>query len=143
MSKVLGLKFSAVLLLQKFLLVLLLASVVSAPVRAQDKQLDAIAAAVKSGNAATVARYFGASVDITLNSSSSTYSHTQGEQVLRDFFNKHRVRDFKIDFSGNSTSSDSRFSIGTLRTDTGSFKVYLFLRPADKGYIIKEIRFEK
>ncbi|MBS1615849.1 MAG: DUF4783 domain-containing protein [Bacteroidetes bacterium] len=143
MSKALDSKFSTVSLFRKFMMVLLLMGLVVAIARAQDKQLDAIAVAIKSGNAASVARYFGPSVDMTLNNTSSTYSRTQGEQVLRDFFSRHPVRDFKIDYSGNSTSSDSHFSIGTLRTETCRFKVYLFLRPSDKGYTVKEIRFEK
>lgn len=143
MTKALDSKFSIVLLFRKFMFLLLLLGLVPTAVGAQDKQLDAIVAAVKSGNAASVARYFGPSVDMTISNTSSTYSHTQGEQVLRDFFSRHPVRDFKIDYSGNSTSSDSRFSIGTLHTETCRFKVYLFLRPNDKGYTIKEIRFEK
>ena len=114
------------------------------PASAQNKPLEAIATAIKSGNAASVSQYFGPSVDITINNSSSTYSHIQGEQVLRDFFSRHPVRDFAIDYSGNSTSSNSRFSIGTLHTATCKYKVYLFLRPSDKGsYTLKELRIEK
>lgn len=129
--------------LAQLALSLLLFCTMAAPVAAQDKPLETIASAIRSGNAAAVSRYFGPSVDITINNSSSTYSKTQGEQVLRDFFSRHPVRDFAIDYAGNSTSSDSRFSIGTLRTSTCKFKVYLFLRPMDNGYTLKELRIEK
>lgn len=110
----------------------------------QAKPADAIGNAIKSGNADAVSRYFGPSIDITINSSSSTYSRTQGEQVLRDFFSRNQVRGFDIDYSGNSTSSNSSFTIGTLQTVNGKYKVYLFLRPNDGGgYILKELRIEK
>jgi hypothetical protein len=136
-------KFSTAPFFQKLLLALLLMGALVLPAAAQDKPLEAIAAAIRSGNAASVSRYFGPSVDITINNSSSTYSRSQGEQVLRDFFSRHPVRDFMIDYAGNSTSSDSRFSIGTLRTETCKFKVYLFLRPTENGYTLKELRIEK
>jgi hypothetical protein len=130
-------------MVRKLFLPLLLLCTLVFPATAQDKPLEAIASAVRSGNAAAVSRFFGPSVDITVNNASSTYSRTQGEQVLRDFFSRHPVRDFAIDYAGNSTSSDSRFSIGTLKTNTCKFKVYLFLRPSENGYTLKELRIEK
>lgn len=114
-----------------------------AGVWAQGKTVEGITASMKSGNASAVSRYFGPSIDITINNSTSTYSHTQGEQVLRDFFSRNPVRDFGIDYSGNSTSSNSSFTIGTLQTSNGKYKVYLFLRPADGGSVLKELRIEK
>ena len=98
---------------------------------------------MKAGNAASVAHYFGPTVEVTINNSSSTYSHTQAEQVLRDFFARNAVRDFDIDYSGNSTSSNSSFTIGTLLTTNGKYKVYMALRPSDGGYVLKELRIEK
>jgi hypothetical protein len=111
--------------------------------RAQGKPVDAIGAAFKSGNAGAVSRYFGPSVDITINNSTSTYSRTQGEQILRDFFSRNAVRDFDIDYSGASTSSNSSFTVGSLQTVNGKFKVYLSLRPTDGGAVLKEVRIEK
>ncbi len=110
---------------------------------AQAKPAEAIGNAIKSGNANAVSRYFGPSIDITVNNSSSTYSRTQGEQVLRDFFSQ--VRDFDVDYSGASTSSNSSFTIGTLNTANGKYKVYMFLRPVDggSGFVLKELRIEK
>src|SRR5215207_507048 len=111
--------------------------------QAQARPLDAISSSMKSGNAAAVSRYFGPSIDITINNSTSTYSRTQGEQVLRDFFARNSVKDFDIDYSGPSSSSNSSFTIGTLQTANGKYKVYLFLRPSDSGYTLKELRIEK
>ena len=109
----------------------------------QGRGTDGIESAMRSGNAAAVSRYFGTSVNVTLNNSTSTYSSTQAEQVLRDFFARNAVKDFAIDYSGASTSSNSSFTVGTLQTATGKYKVYLSLRPSDGGYILKEVRIEK
>ncbi len=140
---ILSVKFSSVHFVQKILLSFLLIGGLAWPSSAQDKQLEPIVAAFRSGDASAVSRYFGKSVDITVNNNSSTYSRTQGEQVLRDFFSRQRVRDFVIDYSGNSTTSDSRFTTGTLKTATCRYKVYLFLRPDAGSYTIKEVRIEK
>ncbi len=110
---------------------------------AQGRPADGVESAMRSGNAAAVSRYFGPSVDLTVNNSSSTYSRTQGEQVLRDFFARNAVRDFNIDYSGASTSSNSSFAVGTLQTSNGKYKVYISLRPADGGAVLKEVRIEK
>jgi hypothetical protein len=106
-------------------------------------QTEAIGAALKAGDAPGVSRYFGASVDITINNSTSTYSRTQGELVLRDFFSKNAVRDFDIQHSNNSSSGPKTFAIGYLSTSNGRYKVYIWMRPKDGGYVLKEIRFEK
>jgi hypothetical protein len=135
--------FSVSHLVKKLLLLTVLIFALSGAGWAQARPIDAISASMKSGNAAAVSRYFGPSIDISINNSTSTYSRTQGEQVLRDFFSRNPVKDFDIDYSGNSTSSNSCFSIGTLQTANGKYKVYLFLRPADGGYVLKEVRIEK
>ena len=99
--------------------------------------------ALKAGDASGISRYFGPSIDITINNSTSTYSRKQGELVLRDFFNKITVLDFDIEHSGNSAASPATFAIGYLKTSNGQYKVYMWLKPKDGGYVLKEIRFEK
>ena len=111
--------------------------------RAQSGLTEAIGNALRAGDASAVSRYFGPSVDITVNNSTSTYSRAQGELVLRDFFSKNPVRDFEIQHSGNSSARPATFTIGYLSTGTGRFKVYMWLKPRDGGYVLKEIRFEK
>ena len=112
-------------------------------VHAQGAQVEAIDNALRAGNASGISRYFGPSIDITINNSSSTYSHSQGEQVLRDFFSKNNVREFEIEHSGNSTSTNSTFTVGVLSTSNGKYKVYIYLKQKDTGYLLKEIRIEK
>ena len=112
-------------------------------VRAQGAQVEAIDNALNAGNASGVAKYFAPSVDITINNSTSTYSSNQGEQVLRDFFSKNAVKGFEIEHSGNSTSTNSTFTVGILSTGNGKYKVYLYLRQKDGGFVLKEIRIEK
>ena len=110
--------------------------------RAQNASV-ALETAFKSGDASGISRYFGPSVDITINNATSTYSRAQGELVLKDFFNKNPVEDYDVEHSSTSAGSPTTFTIGRLRTANGKYKVLLWLRPKDGGYILKEIKFEK
>ncbi len=112
-------------------------------VRAQGGMAEAIGAALRAGDATGVSRYFGPSVDITIHNATSTYSRTQGELVLRDFFSKNEVRNFEIQHSEPSSARPVNFTIGYLHTGNGRYKVLMWLRPRDGGYVLKEIRFEK
>ncbi len=111
--------------------------------RAQGVTAQDLDVALSAGDASGISKYFGSSVDITINNSTSTYSRTQGEQVLRDFFSKNAVRDFDIEHSGNSGGSAATFTIGYLNTGNGRFRVYMWLKPGDSGHVLKQIRFEK
>lgn len=129
--------FKRLLLLTGMFFVLLL------PSRAQGSAADAIDQAMKAGDASGISRYFGTSVDITINNNTSTYSRTQGEQVLRDFFSRNAVRQFEIQYSGTSTGGAATYTIGWLITGNGKYKTYFAFKPKDGGYVLKEIRFEK
>ena len=128
---------------KKLLLLNILLFSLLVPGRAQGSVSDAIDNALRSGDASGISRYFGASVDITINNATSTYSRTQGELVLRDFFSRNAVHGFDIEHSGASTGGGAVYTIGLLNTGNGKYKVYLALRQKDGGYVLKEIRFEK
>lgn len=99
--------------------------------------------ALGTGNTSAISKYFAASVDITINNTTSTYSKAQAELVLKDFFGKNPVQGFDTKMAGNSNSVAATFTIGELRTKSGEFKVFIWLKPNEKTYTLKAIRFEK
>ena len=104
------------------------------------KGIDDIIAALKSGNASQVARYFDNSVEITLPQKSNTYSKSQGEMILRDFFVNNNIKGFDVIHQGEN--GGSQYCIGTLFTKTAQFRTTLFLKQKGEHQIIQEIRFE-
>ena len=52
--------------------------------------IDEVITALKSGNAAQLARYFDTRVDISLPNKSDNFSKNQAEMILKDFFCKQR-----------------------------------------------------
>ena len=103
--------------------------------------LNDVVNAIKSGNAASVSKYFDNTVEITVNGKSSNYSKTQGEVVLRDFFANNAVKSFTLLHQGQSGGSE--FCIGTLVTSNGNFRTTLNLKQKGDKQTLQEIKFEK
>jgi len=103
--------------------------------------LNDVVNAIKSGNAASVSKYFDNTVEITVNGKSSNYSKTQGEVVLRDFFANNAVKSFTVLHQGQSGGSE--FCIGTLVTSNGNFRTTLNLKQKGDKQTLQEIKFEK
>ncbi len=102
-----------------------------------------IAAAIREGNARNIARYFDNQVQIVILSKQGTYSKTQAEMVLRDFFSKNKVTSFELIHQGNTPSRGASFAIGNLSTTTQNYRVYYLVKQTGNQFLLQEIKFEK
>jgi hypothetical protein len=102
--------------------------------------IDEVVAAMRSGNSTLIAKYFDDLVDISMPDKSNTYSKTQAELVLKDFFTNNPVKKFEIIHKGEN--SGSQFCIGTLYTKNGSFRTTIFMKQKGGGQLLQELRFE-
>src|ERR1044071_8154203 len=93
----------------------------------QNDVLDNVASAIRSGNSKEIARYFDSNVEITILERESSYSKTQGEMVLRDFFSKNQVQAFDLKHRGTS-GEGSTYGIGTMRTNAQAYRVYYYVK---------------
>ncbi|MEP6926970.1 MAG: DUF4783 domain-containing protein [Ginsengibacter sp.] len=97
--------------------------------------------AIKSGNAADVSKYFDNTVEITLPEKSNSYSKSQAEVVLHDFFATNVVKDFEV--LHKSDTPGSQYCIGNLQTTNGIFRTTIFLKQKGDKELVQELRFEK
>ena len=102
--------------------------------------IDEVIAALKSGNATEMAKYFDTTVEITLPDKNNSYSKSQAEVVLRDFFTNNPVKSFEILHKGEN--GGSQYCIGTLITKTASFRTTVFMKQKGNQQTLQEIRFE-
>ena len=102
--------------------------------------IDEVVNAMKSGNAAQVARFFDNSVEISMPDKSNSFSKTQAEIVLKDFFNNNPVKGFEVIHKGENAGS--QYCIGTLVTKNGSFRTTIFMKQKGKAQVLQELRFE-
>lgn len=103
-------------------------------------QKDDIVAALKTGSADKMAKYFDSMVDVSIPGKSNTFSKGQAEMVLKDFFALNRVRSFEVQHSGSNPSSN--FIIGTLTTNGGTYRTTVYMRSRGDKQLMQGIEFE-
>jgi hypothetical protein len=102
--------------------------------------IDDVAIAIRSGNISQLSEYLDNRVDITLPDRSDTYSKSQAEMIIRDFFSTNEVQSFKIKRKGENSGSE--FCIGILHTRNGDFQTTVFMKQKGDKQLLQEIRFE-
>ena len=103
--------------------------------------IDEVITAIKAGNATEIARYFDNTVEINLPDKSNSYSKSQGELVLKDFFNTNPVKNFTVNHKGENAGS--QFCIGTLATKNGVFRTTVYMKQKSDKQILQTITFER
>jgi len=102
--------------------------------------IEDIVVALKNGNASQVARYFDNTVEITLPEKSNSYSKSQAEMILKDFFANNPIKGFDVIHKGENAGS--QYCIGTLFTKNASFRTTVFMKQKGDRQTLQEIRFE-
>ena len=102
--------------------------------------IENVIAAMNAGNATSVAKYFDNSVEISMPSKSNSYSKSQAELVLKDFFASNPVKSFDIIHKGENAGS--QYCIGTLQTKNGTYRTTIFMKQKGDLQVLQELRFE-
>jgi hypothetical protein len=108
----------------------------------QGEVITQAAEAIKAGSARELARFFPATIDITLEGKPGNYSKAQGELVLRDFFRAHPPAEFSLIHRGQSKGGQP-FAIGQYKSGPDTYRVWLKMRVSGSQQFIEEISFVK
>ena len=103
--------------------------------------VDDVISAIKNGSASQLSKFFDNTIQITLPDKTNAYSKSQGELVLKDFFDKNMVKDFVIVHKGEN--GGSQFIIGTLDTKNGEYRTTIYIKQKGDKQLLQELRFEK
>jgi Domain of unknown function (DUF4783) len=99
-----------------------------------------VVSALKVGDANRISKYFDNLVEISLNDRSHSYSRSQAELVVRDFFTNNDVTNFEVMYKGNVT--DGEYCMGKLTTRHGQYRTSFSLKNRGDQKLIQEISFE-
>ena len=102
--------------------------------------IDDVIAAMRAGNASQVAKYFDNNIEISMPDKSNSYSKSQAELVLKDFFASNPVKGFEIIHKGENAGS--QFCIGSLQTRNGNFRTKLYMKQKGGQQLVQEIAFQ-
>ena len=103
--------------------------------------VDDVISAIKIGSASQLSKYFDNTIAITLPDKTNAYSKSQGELVLKDFFDNNGVKTFEIVHRGENAGA--QFIIGTLNTKNGEYRTTIYIRQKGDKQLLQELRFEK
>ncbi len=101
-----------------------------------------ITAAIKTGVASNVVKYFSANVDMKIIEKEGVYSKAQAELILKDFFTKNPIKSFSIIHKGASKNGE-QFAIGIYESISGQkIRSYFLFKKTEGGLAIQQFRFE-
>ena len=103
---------------------------------------EEIGSAIGAGDSKQLASYFANTIELTILNREDSYSKTQAELIVRDFFSKNPPKSFSMVHKGTSKEG-TLYGIGTLTTAKGAvFRTSFFARQSGEKYLIQELRFE-
>ena len=111
-------------------------------VNAQSDIINNVKAAIKIGASKEVSKHLHQSVDITIDGDMDTYSRTQAEYVLKDFFKKHPPTSFVIVHQGASKAG-SPYATGQYVSGDNTFLVWLRIKKVSDKHLVHEMSFIK
>ena len=109
---------------------------------AQEEVLAGVKASFYTGNAKEIARYLNELVEISIDGEKGSYSKTQAEFILRDFFKNNPPTDFKKIHQGSSKEGLT-YMIGKYVYAGGAFRIYIVVKQFKGNYLIDTVDISK
>lgn len=107
---------------------------------AQNNENCSLTNAFKAADANEIAKHFNDNIELSIPKADNFFTKQQARSILADFFRRNTVKDFIIVHKG--TKENSTFTIGTLITTTGNFRVSYFSRKTNSLNFIYQLRIE-
>ena len=120
---------------------LIVASMAPEPVPPQDAVLTSIIECLQQGDARKLSAYFTKTIDIGLPDKDNTYSVTQGELVMKEFFKKFPPTSFISD-QQDAPSESSYYALGTYTSGKSKFKTLIYLKKEGNSWKLHKLKFE-
>jgi hypothetical protein len=102
---------------------------------------DGIVISIQNGDDASLAEFFNENVELVVQTHDDVYSKSQAQQIVAEFFKMNKPKQFSIIHQGGKDGA--RYAIGSLTTNTGTFRVYFLLKNKDNISYIHQLRIEK
>jgi hypothetical protein len=90
----------------------------------------------------SLTRYFNDYVEISFDGEKNSYSKTQAEFVMKDFFKKYPPVSFELIHQGASKEG-LRYAIGKYSFSKGSYRVYILIKQFKGNYLIDTLNFSE
>lgn len=115
----------------------------AAPLTQNAPDMSGVTKALRTGDAAALAAYFTADVELAILDDEDLYSKEEAEKILAKFFSSNPSKSFSQIHVGSSKGENSHYVIGELVAGTGTYRTYVYLKETGNSFQIEEIRIEK
>jgi len=107
----------------------------------QGEVISNVKGALNAGSSKELVKYLDKNSDIDIEGEKSTFSKTQAEVVLKDFFQNYPPTNFQIIHQGASKAG-SPYVIGQYSHKSGSFRVWIRLKEiSENSYVVHAMSF--
>jgi hypothetical protein len=121
-----------------FLLLLILVSAFTMQAQNAEKTVDDISEAFREGDSRKLSNHFGMTLVVELPGKTGSYSKSQAQMIMRDFFSANKPNRFDVDHQGNNRDG-SRFIIATLDSRQKRFRVFVVMKQQKAEYLIHHL----
>lgn len=97
--------------------------------------------ALQKGDADLLASNFYQTIEMELLGEENFYSKSQAALLIKNFFDTNKPKSFVVAHEG--FKDITAFTIGTLKTNTGTFRVSIFIKTENNKSYIHQLRIEK
>lgn len=110
---------------------------------AQADIITEVKEAIKIGSSKEIVKYMNSTIDITIDGNMDSYSRTQAEFVLKDFFKKNPPSSFTIVHQGASKGG-SPYATGQYSSSNQNvYLVWVRIKKIKEKFLIHEMSFIK
>jgi hypothetical protein len=106
-------------------------------------QMSLVFTALKNGDVRSLTQQMDDRLEIGILDDQSFTTKDEASKKLETFFRQNRPVDFQEMHKGSSRGRDSKYTIGTLETRNGTFRVYIFAVQQGRNTIIQELRIDR
>jgi hypothetical protein len=110
--------------------------------RAQADIINDVKEGLKIGASKEIAKFLHQNIDLTINGKMDTYSKTQAEFVLKEFFKNNPPASFVIVHQGASKGG-SPYATGQYMSGNDTFLVWVRIKKVADKFLIHEMSFIK
>ncbi len=110
--------------------------------QAQGDVFGGVSTALRSASSQELSQYFGTNVEISIDGDRQSYSATQAEFVMKDFFAKTAPANFEIVHQGASPGGIP-YAVGKYKSKVGPYRVFVKMKNSNGAMSIDHIEFTK
>lgn len=121
---------------------MMLTWIITDPAFGQDTEINNVRLAIKTGSSKELSKFFSDNVELHFDGDRASYSKSQAEFVLRDFFKKYPPVDFQYVHQGNS-GEGLKYAIGKYVIGNGSYRIWLLFKKLNNTYYVDTIDFTR